>query len=79
MPLAATEQGLDELTHALIARDKYGIVDMLTSGRAFDVANGTRVLVIERPGFFSEKVHIRVVAGPMAGRAGWTYNMFVSK
>lgn len=51
------------------ANDIAGQQQMISRGRSFPVANGTRVLVIEidLPG----SLYVRVLDGPYQGKAGW--------
>lgn len=59
---------MEDLSKASTARDSIGLLEMLTSGRAFRVAVGTRVRVIDQG---IETSRVRMLDGPRAGQAGW--------
>ncbi len=66
--LAVDQAALDEMTKSSIAHDVRGISDLIITGRAFAVPQGTTVLVIDMA-MFTRKV--RVLDGDAAGQAGW--------
>lgn len=68
MTLAIDKKTHDELLSAVLAQDKIGYDNLVTSGRAFIVPNKAKVLVIDR-GLFIRKV--RILEGEYTGRAGW--------
>ena len=66
--VAISEEAFDEFIKARVARDGYGIDNLLLTGRLFTVDNGTRVQVI-RKAFPKERV--RILEGEMTAMAGW--------
>jgi hypothetical protein len=66
--MAISEPAYDEWTKAAAAKDKYGMGILLTSGRAFTVKSGTKVLVIDQSMF---KRKVRILEGKQKGLSGW--------
>jgi len=71
--VAADKEAHDKLGEALALGDSYGVAELVSSGRVFEVKNGTRVL--ELGGFLSVKV--RVLEGKYAGRIAWVPREFL--
>ena len=65
--VAFTEDAFDDMIDARVANDFAGWEEVLDSGRAVQVPNGTDVLVLERK---FGKTEIRVLEGPYAGTRG---------
>lgn len=72
--MAVSEQALEELIKAFVAKDKYGQAELMIQGKWFPVENNTKVLVIDRS-FARRKV--RILEGKHKGRAGWVPMEFV--
>lgn len=66
--VASEKKYLDEFFNALNIKDKYGVGEMVLTGKIFEVPNYTDVLIIDS-GLFNSKV--RVLEGKHAGRSGW--------
>lgn len=66
--LAIDLKAYDEFVNVSVAKDMYGLADLVLARRIFKVASGTRGLVIETKWF---KNRVRVLEGPEAGRSGW--------
>lgn len=62
------EQTYKELVAAVTAKDTVGYNKLLYSGKVFEVATGTKVLVLE-PGL--ERSKVRILEGNNSGRSGW--------
>ena len=73
LPVAVDRDAYEEFNTA-VPRDKYGVQELLLSGRVFSVEDGTEVLVIETGGF---SYRIRILEGAHAGRDGWVAYEFV--
>ncbi len=74
--VAVDGDAFDALTSAAVANDAVGYENVLLSGRAFTVPNGTRALVLDK-GFTKTKV--RVMEGANAGQAGYVPREWVEK
>jgi hypothetical protein len=74
--VAIDRAALDEFTKVSVAKDYYGLGQLIASGRLFEVPAGTRVLVIDSS-VFSRKV--RIMEGASAGQSGWLAYEFVSR
>jgi len=74
--VAITEEALDELTKAAIAKDSIGYQNVFLEGKAFLVDDYTKILVIEIK-FSKEKV--RVLEGDYYGKSGWVPTEWVIK
>jgi hypothetical protein len=70
-----TNQGNeDQLVKLAVAKDIDGMEQMVLSGEAFYVDNGTKVRVIDQNVFSKE---VRILAGDHSGEAGWTPTEFI--
>lgn len=65
---AVDRSSLDQWNKGVQARDTVGLQQLINSGKAFAVADGTPVLVLEQDFTVTQ---IRVMAGPQKDRAGW--------
>jgi len=74
LPVAVSEQALEETVQAFVSKDKYGQAELMIQGKWFPVENNTKVLVIDRS-FARRKV--RILEGKHKGRAGWVPMEFV--
>jgi len=66
--LAVDEQAMDEYVSLTNAGDARGLGRMIEQGRAFPVADETRVLVLDQKDL---AMQVRVLEGPQAGKTGW--------
>jgi hypothetical protein len=66
--VAVDTDAYDELLKACVAKDNYGIGNLILSGRVFNVKNDTRILVLDL-GF--AKTQVRILEGQKAGMSGW--------
>lgn len=73
--LGVDEEACNEIIKAYIAKDKYGLRDLWSTGRAFAVPNNTRVLVLDIGWIGTRRV--RILEGESAGMAGWVIKEFV--
>lgn len=62
------ESAYSEIQKAFAVSDSAGYLELLTSGKAFAVANGTKIKVIDR-GYGKRRV--RILEGDMFTRSGW--------
>ena len=70
------EEAFDRCTEVLLAKDEYGLYELVVAGRIFFVPNDTKVLVLaERDSPHS--VRVRILGGEHAGRAGWVQSGWV--
>jgi hypothetical protein len=67
--LTVSDAVYDEWSKAKVANDKYGMGILLTTGKAFTIKSGTKVLVIDQSMF---KRKVRIIEGEQAGISGWT-------
>lgn len=74
--VAVDEEALDALTDASVARDSYGISELLMAHKLFAVPVNTRVKVIDTT---ATKTKIRVLEGDQMGKDGWVSYEFVIK
>jgi len=74
--LADTKEDYDQATDAIFKKDNYGLEELLTSGKVFEVKTNTSVLVL---GNTLTTREVRILDGPDAGKAGWCAVEFVSK
>lgn len=74
MVVASTKDGLDEFHKAVVAKDEYGINEMILGGSMLPVPSGTRVRVIDITMLTSQ---VRVLEGKYMGEAGWVDSSFV--
>ncbi|MFH1971791.1 MAG: hypothetical protein ABIJ05_05465 [Patescibacteria group bacterium] len=74
--VAIDKEALDDLTDASVARDTYGYQQVYYEGRAYWVASGTKVLVLDRT-FATTK--FRIVEGDYYGEIGWVPYEWVIK
>lgn len=75
--VSKTQTALDTFTKAAIAKDNVGMTEVVTSGQAYFVKAGTKVLVIERISGGVTKV--RIQEGEFSGDAGYVPMEFVKK
>ena len=68
-PVGVTEAALQEILTSFRVKDRDGMTQLLATGKAFAVPNGTKVLVVEHGSMFIRK--IRVVEGTLKGRSGY--------
>ena len=68
VPLALDEDAFEELIDAVIAKDKYGWVDLIAAGRVVLVDEGTEVRVIDMK---IAAYRVRILEGTHTGKAGW--------
>lgn len=73
LPVAADEKALDELIVALGSRDGK-LESLIASGRVFNVANNTRIRIMET-GF--TKTRIRVLEGDKTMQEGWVAERWI--
>jgi hypothetical protein len=66
--LAIDEQAMDAYISITNAGDTVGLGKLIEQGRAFPVADETRVLVIDQKW---PAVQVRVLEGPQSGKTGW--------
>lgn len=74
--ISIDEVSMEESMKAFMAEDWQGIMELISSGRAFQVNNDTRVKVIDR-NIGGRKV--RILEGEMHGKSGWISMEFVKK
>ena len=72
LPVAVSPQAYDELWDALAIEDRYGLQELILSGRVFPVPNNTKILVLNTGGFQGmERFKVRILEGDYLGSAGW--------
>lgn len=59
---------------AVDARDAIGFRDLMLQGRSYEIANGTKLLVIDRRNELSQ---VRILDGPNVARAVWVLTRFL--
>ena len=64
------------LTDAFVANDTVAIVEMITSGRAYTIRNGTRALVLDRT---LTRTKVRFIEGAHQNRVGHVPTDWVRK
>lgn len=75
IPVFVTHEALRSWQNAAFKSDTYGVAE---AGRlAMWLPSATRVLVLERQGFISPTVKVRILDGPRAGAAGFTNGEWV--
>jgi hypothetical protein len=70
------EEAFDRCTEVLLAKDEYGLYELVVAGRVFFVPNDTQVLVLavrRSP----HSIKVRILGGEHAGRAGWVQSAWV--
>lgn len=70
------EEAFDRYVEVLLARDEYGLYELVVTGRIFFVVNDTKVLVL-RTRDSPRSTKVRVLGGEHAGRAGWVQSDWV--
>lgn len=73
--VATSKENFGKLIKATVAKDTIGMAQMVQSGEAFFVDNGTKVLVI---GSAVGSREIRILEGQHATRSGWVPVEFVA-
>jgi hypothetical protein len=68
-PVGVDDAALKEILTSFRVKDRDGMIQLLVTGRAFSVPNGTKVLVVEHGSMYVRK--IRVLEGAQKGRAGY--------
>lgn len=66
--LGIDKSSYDALGKALLAKDWYGVLELMNNGRVFSVPKDTEVLIIDT-GFGVRQV--RITEGTSKGRSGW--------
>lgn len=74
--IAVDEKSFDEWNAIAAAKDSGGMLKLLGTGRAFLVANKTKVLVLDPD---TVKTKVRVLEGDQSGKSGWISVEFVVK
>lgn len=74
-PFAAVDQkSIDAFEDAYFKKDKYGQMELITSGRIFEVADFTKVLILDHN---TANSRVRILEGPYRGRAVWVRNEWI--
>jgi hypothetical protein len=68
--LGATNDDYVAMLKAMDIQDRQGEMNLLMTGQAFIVKDGTKVLVIDQSGWNSTR-QVRILNGPSRGLAGW--------
>lgn len=74
--LGTTKSDYDRLVKLSVAKDEYGIKQMIYAGQAFIVAEGTKGKVIDSSLF---SIEVRVLDGKYQGWSGWISKELVKK
>jgi len=72
--LARTLEATDKLTKACIAKDTYGISNLMLTNQVFTVPRGTRVKIIDQKTFIRQ---VRILEGEHIAESGWVAFEFV--
>lgn len=76
---ATTQENYDAFGKALTSNDRIGVANLTAQGRVILIDNGTRVLVLDRGGFFSSVMQVRILEGRYFGLALWLPAEFVTR
>jgi hypothetical protein len=76
--LAKDETIKGQLDKAIIAKDTYGISEMINNGDIFDLDKETKILVIDQSSWAFDK-EVRILEGKYIGKTGWIDRDFVYK
>jgi len=76
VPVARTNEDLDQLVKADMANDSIGKGQMVLEGRAWGVQSGTKCLILDFR-VWSGHRNVRLLDGDYAGRSCWTQREFI--
>ncbi len=74
IPLAPTKEVSTKTIKALIAKDWYGLQELMLNEGVFGVQNGTKALIID---VSFESRQVRILQGEMLGKSGWLPKEYV--
>lgn len=68
VPIAISNEAVDELVNALMAEDMYGVAELYLNGKIFDVNQFTKAKIIDTS---LSTTKVRILEGKSVGRSGW--------
>ena len=74
--IAATKEALDEIVKAELADDNTALAQMVSEGRAFRVADLTRIMLIDSDDSMRK---VRILESDAIGRSGWVPHEWVKR
>ena len=74
--IAATKEALDEIVKAELANDNTALAQMVSVGRAFRVADMTRIILIDSDDSMQK---VRILEGDAVGHSGWLPREWVKR